>query len=225
VKKNYGATTMLNDGFKEQGLRQQLVKEIIKKGIKSSKVIDAIAKIPRHMFMDSAFVNFAYVDKAFPIGSGQTISQPYTVAFQTELLDIKRGDKVLEIGTGSGYQTAILLEVGAKVFSIERQRELFLKAQQFLPKMGYNPQFFLGDGYIGKPTYGPFDKILITAGAPSVPEKLIEQLKVGGLMVIPLGEKTQIMIRLTKLEDGSLKEERFEEFSFVPMLKGTALDK
>lgn len=215
---------MLNDGFKEQGLRKQLVKEIVNKGIKNDKVIDAIAKIPRHIFMDSAFVNFAYVDKAFPIGSGQTISQPYTVAFQTELLNIKKGDKVLEIGTGSGYQTAVLLELGAKVFTIERQRELFLKTQQFLPSLGYNPQFFYGDGYLGKPTYGPFDKILITAGAPNIPEKLIEQLKVGGCLVIPLGEKIQTMLRITKQSDGSVKEERFKQFSFVPMLKGTAND-
>lgn len=216
---------MLNDGFKEQGLRKQLVQEIINKGIKSSQVIDAIGKIPRHIFMDSAFVNFAYVDKAFPIGSGQTISQPYTVAFQTELLEIKKGDKILEVGTGSGYQTAVLIELGAKVFTIERQKALFLKTQKFLPTLGYNPQFFYGDGYIGKPTYGPFDKILITAGAPNIPEKLIEQLKVGGFLVIPLGEKIQTMLRITKLEDGSVKQERFKQFSFVPMLKGTADDK
>lgn len=216
---------MLADGFKEQGLRKQLVNEIVSKGIKSKAVIDAVAKIPRHLFMDSAFVNFAYVDKAFPIGSGQTISQPYTVAFQTELLEVKKGDKVLEIGTGSGYQTAVLLEIGAKVFTIERQRALYIKTQQFLPQLGYNPQFFYGDGFLGKPTYGPFDKILITAGAPHVPEKLIEQLKVGGCLVIPLGEKIQTMLRITKLAHEELKEERFQQFSFVPMLKGTANDK
>lgn len=212
------------DGFKEQGLRKQLVKEIIKKGIKNEHVINAIAKIPRHIFMDSAFVNFAYVDKAFPIGSGQTISQPYTVAFQTELLNIKKGDKVLEIGTGSGYQTAVLLELGAKVYTIERQRALFLKTQQFLPKLGYNPQFFYGDGFQGKPTYGPFDKIIITAGAPFIPEKLVEQLKIGGCLVIPLGETVQTMLRITKQTDGSIIEEKFQQFSFVPMLKGTAND-
>ena len=216
---------MLKDGFKEQGLRQQLVKEICRKGIKAKRVIEAIGKIPRHLFMDSAFVNFAYVDKAFPIGSGQTISQPYTVAFQTELLEIKKGDKVLEIGTGSGYQTSVLIELGAKVFTIERQRKLFIQTQQFLPKLGYNPQFFYGDGYLGKPTYGPYDKILITAGAPEIPEKLINQLKPGGFLVIPLGTKTQTMIRITKMENGELKEEEFDEFSFVPMLKGTAQDK
>lgn len=215
---------MLNDDFKEQGLRQQLVKEIIKKGIEDSNIIRAIGKIPRHLFMDSAFVNFAYVDNAFPIGSGQTISQPYTVAYQTELLQINKGDKILEIGTGSGYQTAVLIELGAKVFTIERQRELFLKTQLFLPKIGYNPQFFYGDGYIGKPTYGPYDKILITAGAPNIPSKLIEQLKPGGVLVIPVGEKTQTMTRITKLPNGKTKKEEFHKFSFVPMLKGTAQD-
>lgn len=216
---------MLNDGFKEQGLRKQLVKEIIGKGIKNEDVIKAIGKIPRHLFMDSAFVNFAYVDKAFPIGSGQTISQPFTVAFQSELLDIKKGDKVLEVGTGSGYQTAVLIELGAKVFTIERQRQLFLKTQQFLPKLGYNPHFFYGDGYIGKPTYGPFDKIIITAGAPEIPEKLIEQLKPNGILIIPVGKKIQIMTRIIKLENGDVQKEEFSEFSFVPMLKGTAQDK
>lgn len=215
---------MLHDGYKEQGLRKQLVEEITRKGIADDRVIAAIGKIPRHLFMDSAFVNFAYVDKAFPIGSGQTISQPYTVAYQTELLQIQKGDKVLEIGTGSGYQTAVLLELGAKVFTIERQRELFIKTQRFLPKLGYRPQFFFGDGYLGKPTYGPFDKILITAGAPEIPEKLIAQLKPGGIMVIPLGKNNQIMKRITKNTDDSLKTESFEGFSFVPLLKGTAND-
>ncbi|MBI9068063.1 MAG: protein-L-isoaspartate(D-aspartate) O-methyltransferase [Salinivirgaceae bacterium] len=212
------------DGYKEQGLRQQLVEEIKSKKINDTRVIDAIGKIPRHLFMDSAFVNFAYVDKAFPIGSGQTISQPYTVAFQTELLEIQRGDKVLEIGTGSGYQTAVLLELGAKVFTIERQRELFLKTQRFLPTLGYNPQFFYGDGYLGKPTYGPFDKILITAGAPHIPEKLVQQLKPGGMMVIPLGDKLQIMTRIKKTLNMEIETEAFGDFSFVPLLKGTAND-
>ena len=152
----------MQDSYREQGLRKKLVEKVKKKGITDSKILEAIGKVPRHLFMDSAFVQFAYVDKAFPIGAGQTISQPYTVAFQTELLILKKGDKVLEIGTGSGYQTAILLELGAKVFTIERQKKLFLNTQKFLPQLGYNPQFFYGDGYIGKPTYGPFDKILIT---------------------------------------------------------------
>jgi len=216
---------MRNEGYREKGLRQQLIKELIQKGIKDARIIEAIGKIPRHLFMDSAFVNFAYVDKAFPIGSGQTISQPYTVAFQTELLEVAKGDKILEIGTGSGYQTAVLIELGAKVYTIERQRELFLKTQQFLPKLGYNPQFFFGDGYLGKPTYGPYDKILITAGAPDIPKLLIEQLKPGGLMVLPLGDKTQIMTRLIKTESGEIIEENHGHFSFVPLLKGTANDK
>lgn len=217
-------TPIHSDGYKEQGLRQQLALEITKKGIHDKRIIEAIGKIPRHLFMDSAFVNFAYIDKAFPIGSGQTISQPYTVAFQTELLEIEKGDKVLEIGTGSGYQTAVLLELGAKVFTIERQRNLFLKTQRFLPQLGYYPQFFYGDGYLGKPTYGPFDKILITAGAPEIPKPLIDQLKTGGNLVVPLGEKTQTMVRITKLENGDLKTEDFGAFSFVPLLKGTAND-
>ncbi len=216
---------MKQDGYREQGLRKKLVMEIKKKGITDSRILDAIGKVPRHLFMDSAFVQFAYVDKAFPIGAGQTISQPYTVGFQTELLKLEKGDKVLEIGTGSGYQTAVLLELGVKVFTIERQRNLFLLTQRFLPQLGYNPHFFYGDGYLGKPTYGPFDKILITAGAIEVPEKLIDQLKSGGQMVIPLGDKTQTMMRLTKQIDGSILEESFDEFSFVPLLKGTAQDK
>jgi len=215
---------MINDGYREQGLRQQLVNEIKKKGIIDKSVIEAIGKIPRHLFMDSAFVQFAYVDKAFPIGSGQTISQPYTVAFQTELLELKKGDKVLEIGTGSGYQTAVLLELGVKVFTIERQRNLFMQTQKFLPTLGYNPQFFYGDGYLGKPTYGPFDKILITAGAASIPELLITQLKVGGFMVIPVGQHSQKMLRIKKLKDGSTTTEEFGDFAFVPLLKGTARD-
>jgi len=215
---------MLNDGFKEQGLRKQLVKEIIEKGIKDENVIQAIGKIPRHLFMDSAFVNFAYIDKAFPIGSGQTISQPFTVAFQSELLEVQKGDKVLEVGTGSGYQTAVLIELGAKVYTIERQHALFLKTQNFLPKLGYNPHFFYGDGYLGKPSYGPYDKIIITAGAPEIPQKLIDQLKLGGILIVPLGKKVQIMTRIIKLENGENKIEEFTQFSFVPMLKGTAQD-
>lgn len=212
------------DGYREQGLRKKLVEELEEKGIHNKNILNAIAKIPRHLFMDSAFINFAYVDKAFPIGSGQTISQPYTVAFQTQLLTVKKGDKVLEIGTGSGYQTAVLMELGAKVFTIERQKKLFLKTQKFLPQLGYHPQFFFGDGYLGKPTYGPFDKILITAGAEQVPKKLIEQLKCGGVMVIPVGEDMQKMQRITKKDDLSLFTEDFGNFSFVPFLKGTAED-
>ncbi len=214
----------MNDGYKEQGLRKQLVQDLAKKGITNKDILEAIGKVPRHVFMDSAFVGFAYVDRAFPIGSGQTISQPYTVAFQTQLLEVQKGDKVLEIGTGSGYQTAVLLELGAKVFTIERQRELYLKAQKFLPKLGYHPHFFYGDGYLGKPTYGPFDKILITAGAPNIPELLLKQLKNGGIMVVPVGENTQKMMRIIRLSDDEFQYDDFGDFAFVPLLKGTAQD-
>jgi len=214
----------MNDGYKEQGLRKQLVQDLAKKGITNKDILEAIGKVPRHVFMDSAFVGFAYVDRAFPIGSGQTISQPYTVAFQTQLLEVQKGDKVLEIGTGSGYQTAVLLELGAKVFTIERQRELYLKAQKFLQKLGYHPHFFFGDGYLGKPTYGPFDKILITAGAPNIPELLLKQLKNGGIMVVPVGENTQKMMRIIRLSDDEFQYDDFGDFAFVPLLKGTAQD-
>ncbi len=212
------------DGFKEQGLRKRLVKQIQERGISDVNVLKAIAKIPRHFFLDNALLKFAYEDKAFPIGAGQTISQPYTVALQTQLLEIQKGDKILEVGTGSGYQTAVLLEMGAKVFTIERQRKLFLKTQLLLNKMGYHPRFFLGDGYAGKPTYGPFDKIIITAGANKLPTKLLEQLKPNGIMVIPLGENNQQMKRLIKQEDGSFTTENFGDCSFVPMLQGMAND-
>jgi protein-L-isoaspartate(D-aspartate) O-methyltransferase len=215
---------MLEDGFREQGLRKQLVETIAKKGINNKTILIAIGKIPRHFFMDSAFINRAYEDSAFPIGSGQTISQPYTVAFQTELLKLEKGMKVLEVGTGSGYQSAVLLELGMKVFTIERQRELYLKTRSFLPKIGYRPHFFFGDGYKGKPTYGPFHRILITAGAPVLPEELLDQLVPGGILVIPLGKDTQIMTRYTKMEDATIKKETFGSFAFVPMLKGTAND-
>ena len=166
----------MEDSFRHKGLRKKLVEEIKGKGITDQKVLDAINKIPRHLFMESGFINFSYKDSAFPIGAGQTISQPYTVAIQTQLLELKPMDKVLEIGTGSGYQTAILMEMGTKVFTIERQRELFLKAKFLLEKLGYHPHFFYGDGYLGKPTYGPYNKILVTAGAPEIPEKLVEQI-------------------------------------------------
>ncbi len=216
---------MIHESFKEKGQRQQLVNSLAnEKGITDKNVLDAINTVPRHLFMLKGLEHFAYIDKAYQIGSGQTISQPYTVAFQTQLLEIKKGDKVLEIGTGSGYQTAILIEVGAKVFTIERQKDLYTKTKSFLPKLGYNPQMFFGDGYAGKPTYGPYDKILITAGAPEIPEALIEQLKPGGCIVVPLGVDSQIMTRATKQPDGSLLTETFGNFAFVPMLKGTAND-
>ncbi|KPL22462.1 MAG: protein-L-isoaspartate O-methyltransferase, partial [Bacteroides sp. SM1_62] len=175
----------MNDTYRHKGLRKQLVETIRLKGIRDERVLEAIGKIPRHLFMDSGFIAFSYKDQAFPIGEGQTISQPYTVAFQTQLLEITPHTRVLEIGTGSGYQTAVLLELGASVFTIERQRKLFLKAQENLHMLGYKPQFFYGDGYQGKPSYGPFDRILVTAGAEDVPAALKGQLKVGGIMVIP----------------------------------------
>jgi protein-L-isoaspartate(D-aspartate) O-methyltransferase len=208
----------ITDSFKHQGLRRQLVEEVKSKGIDDTAVLSAIAKIPRHAFMDNAFIESAYVDKAFPIGSGQTISQPYTVAFQTMLLGIQKGDKVLEIGTGSGYQTAVLCETGAKVFSIERHKALADKARQLLSDLGYLPKIHFGDGFKGLPAYAPFDKIIITCGAPDIPAALIEQLKPGGLMVIPVGELVQVMKTVLKKPDGSLETTDFNTFKFVPML-------
>lgn len=212
----------MRDSFKEKGQRQLLVETLIKKNIKDKRVLAAIGKIPRHLFMLKGLEHYAYVDKAYRIGAGQTISQPYTVAFQTELLELKKGDKVLEVGTGSGYQTAVLLELGAKVFTIERQRELYQSTSRFLPTLGYNPQFFFGDGYKGKATYGPFHKILVTAGAPFIPEDLIKQLKPGGIMVVPVGENNQVMKKLTKQQDDELLIEDCGEFAFVPLLSGIA---
>ncbi|MGV8140121.1 MAG: protein-L-isoaspartate(D-aspartate) O-methyltransferase [Mangrovibacterium sp.] len=203
-------------------MRKRLVDGLRIKGIKDQKVLDAIARIPRHLFMDSSFIQFAYKDQAFPIGAGQTISQPYTVAFQTMLLQIEPNDKVLEIGTGSGYQAAVLLELGANVYTIERQKELYLKVQQLLPELGYYPKFFYGDGYKGLPTYGPFDKIIVTAGAPFIPDDLISQLRVGGRMVIPLGpSEKQIMNVIIRTGEEDFKKETHGTFIFVPMLKGT----
>jgi protein-L-isoaspartate(D-aspartate) O-methyltransferase len=194
------------------------------KGIKDDKVLAAIAKVPRHLFMDSSFLQFAYKDQAFPIGAGQTISQPFTVAMQTFLLQVERHDKILEVGTGSGYQAAVLLELGATVYTIERQRELYLKTQSILPQIGYNPKFFYGDGYKGLPTYGPFDKIIITAGAPVIPEDLLAQLRVGGRMVIPMGPREkQTMYVVVKTSETEYYKESHGTYVFVPMLKG--LDK
>jgi len=210
------------DTLRHQGLRKIMVEGIRIKGIRDEKVLAAMGKVPRHLFMDSSFTQFAYKDQAFPIGAGQTISQPYTVGFQTQLLDVVRFDKILEVGTGSGYQAAVLLEMGASVYTIERQRELFLKAQSVLPQIGYYPKFFYGDGYKGLPTYGPFDKIIITAGAPSVPEELIAQLKVGGRMVIPMGPREkQTMYVVVKTSETEYYKESHGTFVFVPMLKGT----
>lgn len=210
------------DTLRHQGLRKIMVDGIRIKGIKDEKILAAIGKVPRHLFMDSSFIQFAYKDQAFPIGAGQTISQPYTVAIQTQLLRVERYDKILEVGTGSGYQAAVLLEMGATVYTIERQRELYLKTQSLLPQIGYNPKFFFGDGYKGLPTYGPFDKIIITAGAPSIPEELLAQLKVGGRMIIPMGPREkQTMYVVVKTSETEYYKESHGTFVFVPMLKGT----
>ena len=214
---------MQEDNYRHKGMRQNLVQVLKDKGITDSNVLDAIGTVPRHVFLDSMFVEFAYQDKPFPIGSGQTISQPFTVAMQSQLLGVAKGMKVLEIGTGSGYQACILAQIGAKVFTIERQRNLFMKTKQFLAEFPYNIKTFLGDGYKGLPTYGPFDRILITAAAPEIPQDLVNQLKTNGIMVIPLNNDAdtgkQRMLRLTKRTDGTLLREEFGDFRFVPMLK------
>jgi protein-L-isoaspartate(D-aspartate) O-methyltransferase len=210
------------DTYRHKGLRKKLTDGIRTKGITDDRVLNAINNIPRHFFLDSAFDEAAYEDKAFPIGEGQTISQPYTVAYQSQLLEVKNFDKVLEIGTGSAYQACVLADMGAQVFTIERQKKLFdsNKTFQFLKKYP-TIKFFYGDGYEGLPTFAPFDKIIITAAAPEVPQKLIDQLKPGGMMVLPLGSgEVQRMMRITKLESGALKEEVFDQFSFVPMVEG-----
>jgi len=212
-----------NDSFRHKGLRNRLVQEIQKKGISNPKVLDAIGKVPRHLFMDSSFIQMAYKDQAFPIGHGQTISQPYTVAVQTSLLEIEPGDNVMEIGTGSGYQAAVLCEMGASVFSVERQERLFQKTSKLLPSIGYKEiRLFLGDGNEGLPASAPFDKIIVTAGISDIPSNLFVQLKLGGLMVIPLGERSQTMTRIKRLNEDDFEKETFGEFAFVPMLKGIA---
>ncbi len=210
---------MLNDTYRHKGLRKQLASFLKEKGIENADVLKAIETVPRHLFLNSSFIERAYLDIAFPIGAGQTISRPHTVAFQTELLALKRGEKVLEIGTGSGYQTSILIEMGAKVFTIERQKELFDKTKTFLPSIGYNTKFFYGDGYKGLPVFAPYDKIIITAGAPSIPEALLAQLKVGGRMVIPIGDKVQIMTLIEKVADKKFEKTEYGEFKFVPLLE------
>lgn len=210
------------DSFEAKGKRKKLVDELRKKGISDEDVLNAINTVERHLFMDPAFLNHAYVDKAFPITSGQTISQPYTVAVQTSLLKVKKRDKILEIGTGSGYQAAVLCEMGAKVYTIERYRELYIKAQRILSQLGYQAHFFFGDGYEGKEQYGPYDGIIITAAAPEIPEKLLGQLKTGGRLVVPYGEKdTQVMTVVTRTADDTYEYSTHGNFVFVPMLKGT----
>lgn len=213
---------VINDTLRHQGLRKKLVEGLKIKGIKNERVLEAIGKVPRHLFMESTFLKFAYKDQAFPIGSGQTISQPLTVALQTQLLQVEKNDKILEVGTGSGYQAAVLLEMGAKVFTIERQKELYNKVHKFLPELGYNPACFFGDGYKGLPGFAPFDKIIVTAGAPFVPEDLKLQLKINGRMVIPVGnDERQEMRLITRISENDFKTEKHGAFVFVPLLKGT----
>lgn len=210
----------MKDTFKHKGLRQKLVETIKNKGIEDENVLHAIGDIPRHLFMDSGFLDHAYQDKAFPIAADQTISQPYTVAFQTQLLKVKKGDKVLEIGTGSGYQTAVLCVLGAKVYSIERQLELFKKTSKFLPKIGYRAKkLVFGDGYKGLPEEAPFDSIIVTAGAPFVPKPLLQQLKIGGRLVIPVGDNVQVMTLYIRTGEKEFEQHEFGEFRFVPLLE------
>ena len=201
-----------------------MISEIRDKGIRDENVLRAMAEIPRHLFLDSGFIKFAYADQPFPIGSGQTISQPYTVAFQSELLQVKKRDKILEVGTGSGYQACVLVEMGAHVYSIERQEKLFAKTKAFLPTIGYEPRLFFGDGYKGLPTFAPFDKIIVTAGAPFVPQALLDQLKIGGILVIPLGEDIQIMTTFTRASDKDYQKKEHGSFRFVPLLGDKASD-
>ncbi|WP_326935842.1 protein-L-isoaspartate(D-aspartate) O-methyltransferase [Flavobacterium sp. PL11] len=210
----------MEDTAKHQGLRNQLVSILKQKGITDKSVLEAIKKIPRHLFLQSGFQGHAYEDKAFPIKAGQTISQPYTVAFQSQLLEVKKDHKILEIGTGSGYQTAVLCTMGAKVFSIERQKELFKEAANLFPKINIRPKHLsFGDGYKGLPSYAPFDSIIVTAGAPFIPQPLMAQLKVGGRLVIPLGEEVQIMTLLIRVNDTQFEKHEFGEFRFVPLLE------
>lgn len=210
----------MKDTSKHQGLRNQLVKILQEKGIVDKNVLNAISRIPRHLFLNSSFEDYAYQDKAFPIGAGQTISQPYTVAFQSQLLEIKDGDKILEIGTGSGYQTAVLCLMGAKVYSVERQNELFKQTSVLLPKLGIKPKHLsFGDGYKGLENHAPFDSIIVTAGAPIIPKPLMAQLKIGGKLVIPLGDENQIMTLLIRKSEAQFEKHEFGDFKFVPLLE------
>lgn len=208
------------DTPKHQGMRRQLIDSIRLKGGLDERVLAAMMQVPRHYFLDPVFVNQAYSDMAFRIGAGQTISHPFTVAFQTSLLNLSKGEKVLEIGTGSGYQTAVLLAMGARVFTVERQRELFDKAKEFLPSFGYTPKFFYGDGYKGLPAFAPFDKILVTCGAPFIPEELLNQLKIGGVLIIPVGAgEVQMMTKVIRTGEKDFSKEELSSFRFVPMLE------
>ncbi len=210
----------MNDSFKHKGLRKKLIQTIKSKGINNKNVLSAISKVPRHLFMDSGFIDHAYQDKPFPIGANQTISQPFTVAFQTELLEVNKGDKVLEVGTGSGYQAAVLCELGANVFSIERQGELYKKVVNFLPSINYYPKKIIyGDGYKGLEEEAPFDSIIVTAGAPFAPKALLNQLKIGGRLVIPVGENIQVMTLYIRVSEKKFNMKEYGEFQFVPLLK------
>ena len=217
---------LIEDNYRHKGMRQQLVSQLREHGFDDDRVLGAIGEVPRHVFLDSSFVELAYQDLAFPIGSGQTISQPSTVAAQTQLLSVEKGMKVLEIGTGSGYQACVLAALGAKVFTIERQRNLYFKTKEILEQLPFRVKCFLGDGFEGLPTYAPFDRVIITAGAPFIPPKLVEQMKPEALMVIPLDDNGggQKMLRIKKNPDGTLQQEVFGDFKFVPMLSGTAND-
>jgi protein-L-isoaspartate(D-aspartate) O-methyltransferase len=209
---------MIEDNYRQRGLRNKLTQKLRQKGIKDERILAAVNKVPRHVFFDDALLGHAYEDKAFPIGEGQTISQPFTVAFQTEKLEIKPGDKVLEIGTGSGYQACILMELGVKLYTIEYNRVLYEKVKEFLPMLGYKPFFICGDGSKGLPAKSPFDKILVTAGAPVVPQTLIDQLTDGGILVIPVGDREkQKMVKITK-QKNKIEKEEFDYFAFVPLL-------
>ena len=209
----------MEDSYKHRGLRRKLISTIKSKGITDEAVLAALGKVPRHIFFDNAFLEHAYQDKAFPIGQGQTISQPYTVAFQTMLLGIKPGSKILEIGTGSGYQASVLLEMGAKVFTIEYNKVLYTQTKEILPKLGYRPVFKHGDGSLGWPIHAPYDGIVVTAGAPVVPEKLKEQLVIGGILVVPVGNnERQQMLKITRVNETEFETESFDYFAFVPLL-------
>ncbi|MEZ4939804.1 MAG: protein-L-isoaspartate(D-aspartate) O-methyltransferase [Saprospiraceae bacterium] len=213
----------MTDTYRHKGLRKRLVASLEQRGIKDDAVLAAIGAVPRHFFLDNAFEEHAYEDKPFPIGNEQTISQPYTVAYMTELLEVKRGDRILEIGTGSGYQAAILAAMGARVFTVERQEALYISAKKLLAAIGFSSvRCFFRDGSKGMPEYAPYDKIVVTAGAPVVPEPLLRQLRTGGMLIIPVGEDVQYMYRITRIAETEFKEEVFDAFRFVPFLEGVA---